>query len=142
MNILDALALWGRRYQQQTLPSSGGPRFGLTDVMEMFDRNLILELTPVVDGKAGPRVHPDPVRKVKVSLLDDGISAIQSGRAEWYEIFRTPPSGDLSKVRIVARGPGGTKLGEIRMVVGRRTYEHYFAEDPILKHLEGRTEHN
>jgi hypothetical protein len=25
----------------------------------------------------------------------------------------------------------------VRMVVGRRTYDHYFAEDPIFRHLQG-----
>ena len=138
MDVFDSLALWGRRYQQQKVPSSGSPRFSLADLLEMFDRNAILELTPSADGKALPSVRPDPIRKVKVSLLDDGVSAIHRGSGDWFEVYRTAPTGDLSKVRIVANSAAGGKAGEIRMLVGRRTYDHYFAEDPILKHLEQR----
>jgi hypothetical protein len=140
MDLLDSLALWGRRYQRQVVPGRGDKRFGLADVLEMFDRNAILELTPVVSGRAQTTLRPDAVRKVKVSLLDDGISAIHSGPEDWYEVFRTPPTGDLSKVRIIAHSPSGAVVGEVRMVVGRRTYEHYFAEDPIFEHLKRRAE--
>ena len=142
MSALDMLALWGRRYEQQHKPGSGSTRFGLSDVMEMFDRNLILELTTVAGSKEGQTVRPDSVRKIKVSLLDDGISAIHAGGDGWYEVFRTAPTGDTSKVRIVAHGPQGEKLGEVRMLVGRRTYDHYFAEDPIFSHLQGEPNRN
>jgi hypothetical protein len=138
MDLLDSLALWGRRYEQQVVPGRGDKRFGLGDVLELFDRNAILELTPVVSGRVQPTVRPDAVRKVKVSLLDDGISAIHSGAEDWYEVFRTPPTGDVSKVRIVAHSPTGAVIGEVRMVVGRRSYEHYFSEDPIFEHLKRR----
>jgi hypothetical protein len=140
MDLLDTLALWGRRYDQQTNPRTGEKRFELQDLLLYFDRNALLELTPVSGGKAMPPTRPDPVRKVKVSLLDDGISAIQGGGADWYEVYRTAPSGDLSKVRIVGLKESGEKAGEIRMLVGRRTYDQYFAEDPIFQHLEGRSE--
>ena len=136
MDLLDSLALWGRRLEQQMNPDSGGIRFSLHELLMAFDRNAILELTPVVGGKALATIRPDPVRKVKVSLLDDGISAIQPGGASWNEVFRTAPSGDLAKVRIVARSADGDKVAEIRMLVGRRTYDQYFAEDPIFRHIE------
>jgi hypothetical protein len=80
-------------------------------------------------------VRPDPVRKVKVSLLDNGISAIHSSSGDWYQVYRTAPSGDYSKVRIVANSPEGAKLGEIKMLVGRRTYDQYYAEDPIFAEI-------
>lgn len=135
MDIFDSLALWGRRFEPQTVPSSGSTRFSLADILEMFDRNAILDLTPVVDGKALPAVRPDAVRKFKVSLLDDGVSAIHSDSSDWFSVYRTAPSGDLSKVRIVAHTASGAECGEIRMLVGRRTYDHYFAEDPIFEHI-------
>ncbi|HXH21918.1 MAG TPA: hypothetical protein VNN10_07795, partial [Dehalococcoidia bacterium] len=108
----------------------------LHDLLMFFDRHAILELTPVVEGKALPRIRPEAVRKVKVSLLDDGISAIQGTGAAAYEVYRTAPSGDLAKVRIVALAADGEKRGEIRMLVGRRTYDQYFTEDPIFRHIE------
>lgn len=138
MNIFDSLALWGRKYKRQVAPSSGSPRFTLADVMEMFDRTAIYELTPVAGRRALPTVRPESDRKLKVSLLDDGISAIHSGSEDWYEVSRTAPSGELSKVRIVAHSSSGETLGEIRMLAGRRTYDQYFAEDPLLAHLEER----
>jgi hypothetical protein len=139
MDLLDAIALWGRRYDQQANPRTGERRFTLQDLLLYFDRSALLELTPLTGGAPAAPIRPDPVRKVKVSLLDDGISAIQSGGAEWYEVFRTAPSGDLSKVRIIAHKADGAKAGEIRMLVGRRTYDQYFAEDPIFRHIEERS---
>jgi hypothetical protein len=136
MNTIDTMALWARRYEPQYLPDGRGKRFSLIDLLWLFDRNAILELTPVVDGKPLPVVKPDAVRKVKVSLLDDGISAIDPGPDGWYEVYRTAPSGDLSKVRIMAHAPGGRKAGEVRLLVGRRSYDQYFAEDPIFEAIE------
>ncbi len=136
MDIFDSLALWKRKFQQQTVPGTGKERFSLGDVLEMFDRNAILELTPVVAGKVQATVRPDAVRKFKVSLLDNGISAMPTAAGDWYEVFRTAPSGDLSKVRVVAHEKDGAEAGEIRMLVGRRQYDHYFAEDPIIGEIE------
>ncbi|HEY7268489.1 MAG TPA: hypothetical protein VH951_01560 [Dehalococcoidia bacterium] len=142
MDILDSIALWGRRYQQQSVPRTGGTRFGLADLLEMFDRSSILELSRVVDGKEQAPLKPDPVRKLKISLLDDGVSALQTGSDDWYEVYRTPPSGDLSKVRVLAHSAGGQPSGEIRMLLGRRSYEHYFEEDPILEQIRQRASNN
>jgi hypothetical protein len=132
MDMLDVLAFWGRKYERQRVASSRSTRFSLGDVLEMFDRNALLELTPYVNDDPVRTFKPDAVKKVKVSLLDDGISAIHSSRDDWYEVYRTAPSGELSKVKIVAHSPGGPRIGEIRMLVGQRTYEHYFKEDPIF----------
>jgi hypothetical protein len=136
MNMLDSLALWGRRVEQQTVLGTSRTRFDLADLLTMFDRSAILELVPVVEGKALPAARPDMSRKVKVSLLDDGISAIHSGSADWYEVYRTAPSGDLSRVRIVAHSADGSAAGELRMLVGRRAYDQYFAEDPVFDHIQ------
>lgn len=139
IDLIDKLALWGRKYERQAVPRTGSHRFNLADLMEMFDRNAIYELTPVVDGKPMPSIEPDPVKKLKVSLLDNGISAIHSGPQDWYEVFRMPPSGDLSRVRIVAHSAEGKEIGQVRMVVGRRTYAHYFEDDPGLAAIERHT---
>lgn len=135
MEFLHAIALWGRKYDPQVSPRTGSLSFTLNDILEMFNWNQILELTPITDGKAGATVRPDVVKKMKVSLLDSGISAIHSSDTDWYQLYRTPPSGDLSRVRIVAHAPTGAVLGEVRMVVGQRDYSHYFSEDPILGHI-------
>jgi hypothetical protein len=138
MDLLDTLAFWGRKYEKQKVPRTGSFRFALSDLMEMFDRNAIYELTPVIKGKPGQTVAPDPVKKMKVSLLDNGISAIHSGPQDWYEVVRTAPSGDLSRVRIIAHASGGGDLGEIRMLVGQRSYDHYFREDPLFAEMQRR----
>jgi hypothetical protein len=135
MDVFDSIALWGRRFDRQTT-ASGSTRFTLRDLLLAFDQNAIHELTPVVEGRSLPTVRPDPVRKVKVSLLDDGVSAIHSSSGEWFEVYRTAPSGDIAKARIEAFSPAGAKVGEIRMLVGRRTFDQYFAEDPIFAHIE------
>jgi hypothetical protein len=139
MDILDTLALWGRRFEKQTVPRTGGTRFTLADLLEFFDRSTILEMTRVAGGKAEPTLRPDSVRKLKISLLDDGISSIQTSADDWYEVYRTPPSGDLSKVRVLGHRADGSTTGELRLLLGRRTYEHYFEHDPIFEHL-GRRE--
>jgi hypothetical protein len=138
MDLLDRVALAGRRYEAQTVARSGSNRFTLGDLLETFNRQSILELTPVAEGKTLDSVRPDPVRKLKVSLLDDGVSAIHSDSGDWYEVLRTAPSGDISKVRIIAHSPTGAKVGELRMLVGPRRYDHYFREDPIIDTIERR----
>ena len=138
MDLLDTLAFWGRRYEKQRVPRTGSTRFSLHDVLETFDRNAIFELTPYANGKPGQTVRPNAASKMKVSLLDSGISAIHSGSDDWYEVLRTAPSGDLSRVRVVAHSANGNEVGEVRMLVGMRTYDHYFSEDPILAELAER----
>ncbi len=135
MDLLDRLALLGRKYEQQTVPGTLRTRFTMRELLQLFARNAIIELTPYPRNKPGETIRPDPVRKLKVSLLDDGLSAIHSEETDWFEVFRTAPSGDLSRVRVVAHDSGGTRLGEVRMLVGRRTYEHYFEQDPILQRI-------
>ena len=132
MDVFDKLALAGRKYEQQTVFGSSRTRLAMAEVLQMFDQNAILELTPYTGNSPRETLKPDPVRKLKVSLLDDGFSAIHSDSAGWFEVFRTAPSGDLSRVKILAYDPQGKKLGEIWMLVGRRTYEHYFEHDPIF----------
>ena len=140
MHVFDKLALQARKYEQQTVPATGSRVFRLTDLMEMFGRNAILELAAAPAGAETKTVRPDSQRKLKVSLLDDGISAIHSTNADHYEVHRTAPSGDLSKVRIVAFDTNRGKIGELRMLLGRRTYEHYFEEDPIIEAIRRREE--
>lgn len=135
IDFVDKLAFFGRRYERQVCHRSGNNRFSLSDVLELFDRNTILELTPVVGGKPLETVVPDPERKIKVSLLDKGISAIHSDAGDWFEVLRTAPSGDLTKVRIVVYTANNNRAGEIAMIVSQRMPAFYFAEDPILQHV-------
>ena len=135
MNFFDKLVFLGRRYERQRAPRSGSTRFTLGDILQEFNYNTILELTPVAKGKPGVMVQPDPVRKLKVSLLDHGISAIHSHNEDWFEVYRTAPHGDLSKVRILAHSPREEKIGEIHMLVSQRMPEFYFAEDPIFEKI-------
>ncbi len=139
MDVFDKLAFLMRRYDRQAHPATGSTRLMMGDVLQMFDRAGIIELTPFVNGKPAATLRPDPVRKLKVSLLD-GISAIHSTSADYYEVFRTAPSGDLSKVKIIAFSPTGGQVGEMHMLVGRRSFEHYFEEDPIFKSLRDHQE--
>jgi hypothetical protein len=131
MNLLDKLALTGRRFEIVRVPRNQSTEFTLGDTLEFFNRNTILELTPIVNGKAQPTLRPDAVRKLKVSLLD-GISAIHSHNEDWFEVFRTAPSGDLTRVRIVAHSRQGEKIGELQMLVSQRMPIYYFGEDPIF----------
>jgi hypothetical protein len=138
VDLFDRLALEARKYDQLTVPSSGSRTFSLSDVLEMLGQNAILEMTALPASAPKKTLRPDAVRKIKVSLLDDGIVAIHSGSTDQYEVFRTPPSGDLSKVKIVASAPNGSRIGEIRLLMGRRSFEHYFEEDPIFDELRRR----
>ena len=137
MDLFDKLALEARRFDPVTSPS-GSRTFTLHELLETFGRNAILEMTTITASGQRTTVRPDSVRKLKVSLLDDGISAIHSSNEDRYEVSRTAPSGDLSKVRIVATAPDGSRIGELRMLMGRRTFEHYFEEDPILAAIRER----
>ncbi|MPZ48971.1 MAG: hypothetical protein GEU75_06625 [Dehalococcoidia bacterium] len=138
MDLFDKLAFLGRKYEQQTVPYTTRTRFAMDEILRLFDQVAILELTPYAGNKEGETLRPDPVRKIKVSLLDNGFSALHSDVSDWFEVYRTAPSGDLSKVKIVVYDPSNVRLGEIRMLVGRRTYEHYFEEDPIFEAIARR----
>ena len=135
MDLFDRLALSSRKYEQLTAPRTGSRIFTLEDVLEVLGRNAIHELTALPATGPKKTLKPDSVRKIKVSLLDDGIAAIHSSVRDQYEVFRTPPSGDYSKVKIVATTHDGIKIGEILMLMGRRTFDHYFEEDPIFDAL-------
>jgi hypothetical protein len=137
MNLMDRLALSGRRYETRVSPETGSSQLQLPQVLLMYNGKAIMELTTVSSGKPSKTIRPDPDRKLKVSLLD-GLSEIHAPAGGWYEVHETAPSGDLAKVRIVAKDHGGSSVGELRMLVGRRTLDHYFLEDPILKSLEER----
>ena len=132
MDFLDSLAFLGRRYVPRVVPRSGSRRFILLDLLEMFDRSAILELTLHPQGKSLQTVRPDLERKLKVSLLDDGISELHSDGDDWFEVYQTAPSGDLSKVKIVAWRSNNSRIGEIRLLIGRRTLDHYFMDDLLL----------
>src|SRR5688572_15977349 len=131
MDLFDKLALAGRRYELARVPRNQSTQFTLADTLEFFNLNTILELTPLVKGETQPTLKPDPVRKLKVSLLD-GISAIHSHNDDWFEVHRTAPSGDLTRVRIVAHSRNGDKVGELQMLVSQRLPLYYFGEDPIF----------
>lgn len=132
MDLLDRLALWGRKYERQTAGASGRTRFNLWDLLSAFDRQAILEMTLYKDGKPIRSIRPDTNRKMKVSLLDDGVSAIDAQADGWFEVFKTAPSGDTARVRVLAFSADGTQTGELRMLVGARSFEQYFEEDPIF----------
>lgn len=135
MDLMDKLALAGRRYESRVSPETGSTQLQLPQVLTMYNGKAIMELTTLTQGKPSKTVRPDTDRKLKVSLLD-GLSEIHAPAGGWYEAFETAPSGDLAKVRILAKDSGGASVGELRMLVGRRTLDHYFLEDPILKSLE------
>jgi hypothetical protein len=135
VDLFDKLALWGRKYEKQTNPRTGDTRFSLGDLLEDFRRTTILELTPVRDGNRLPASRPDPVRKIKVSLLDQGLAALTQP-ASWYEVHLTSPSGDLAKARVDAYASDGKPVGELEMLVAERSPELYFAEDPVLSEIE------
>jgi hypothetical protein len=138
MDLLDRLALAGRRYTSRSSPRSGSNKLDLADVLVMFDGKAIHELSTYADGKPTRTVKPDEDRKLKVSLLDDGMSVLHAEPGGWYEVYETAPSGDLSKVKIQARSSDNRVTGELRMLIGRRTLAHYFEEDPILLEIEKR----
>jgi hypothetical protein len=119
------------------VPGSGRQAFALCEILQAYDRVALLELSRRVRGRPVVTVRPDPIRKVKVSLLDDRISAVHSGPDDRYEVYRTAPSGDLSKAKIVALSHEGARLGEIRLLMGRRTPDHYFRRDPLLEAIAG-----
>jgi hypothetical protein len=135
MDFMDRLALAGRRYESRVSPETGSMRLQLPQVLTMYNGKAIMELTALNTARPSKTVRPDADRKLKVSLLD-GLSEIHAPAGGWYEVFETAPSGDLAKVRIVAKDSGGSSTGELRMLVGRRTLDHYFLEDPILRALE------
>jgi hypothetical protein len=135
MDILDRMALWGRKYELQRSAESGEPHFTLAELLLRYNRNAILELTPVVDGVAVTTFRPDPVRKLKVSLLDEGNASLGAGEA--FEIYETAPSGDFARARIVSLVKQ-KPYGEVRLLIAQRNPDLYFKEDPIFHVLAER----
>ena len=133
MDLFDKLALDNRHYERMVAPRSGSTMFTLGDVLETVGRSAIHELTAIPASGPKKTLKPDAVRKIKLSLLDDGIVAIHSSVKDVYQVFQTAPSGDYSRVKVVATAPDGARVGEVQMLLGRRTFEHYFEEDPIYK---------
>jgi hypothetical protein len=135
MNFFDNLVLGGRRFEPRKAGSSGTTRFTLLDVLQTFNSQTILELDS--DARAAPsgKLRPDTERKLKVSLLDV-LSDHALPADAWFEVLQTAPNGDLSKVRILAHSADGAVVGKLEMLLGRRTYDHYFAEDPVLQQLQ------
>ena len=138
MNLFDIVALWGRKYERQTLGVTGRQKLTLHDVLEVFGSRAILQLSVRTRDGSVHTVRPDSIRKLKVSILDDGISRLHSASDDWYEVYQTAPTGDSSKVRIRACSSSGARLGEIHMVVGRRDPQYYFEQDPLLDVLGDR----
>lgn len=134
MDILDRLAIMGRRYERRRSLHSGSQELDLSEVLLMYNRKSIFERVTLPHDGEPTTSRQDTTKKLNLSLLD-AISEIYVDDGGWYEVFETPPSGDTSKVRIVAYSPEGRPHGELRMVVGRRTRDHYFSEDPILDSL-------
>jgi hypothetical protein len=106
----------------------------------MYDHKAILDVAVLHPGKQARHMKPDPEKKLKLSLLDM-ISELQQEGNSQYEVFETAPTGDLSKVRIVAWQEAGESKGEIRMLMGRRTLDNYFAEDPVFESVRQATDH-
>ena len=137
MDIFDKLALWARKYEQQRSPRTGELRFTLAELLQRYNLNAILELTPIVAGQPSATSRPDPVRKLKVSLLDEGVSSLGPNAGEWFEVYETAPSGDLARARIVSLVQG-RPAGELRMLIAQRNPDLYFKEDPIFGVLAAR----
>jgi hypothetical protein len=131
MDIFDKLALTMRKYEPRSAPRRHDRRFELMDVMEMYSKQSILELSASGDGKKWSRVTPDAQRKLKVSLLDS-LSELSLPADAWFSVEQTAPSGDYSRARIEAHGRGNESLGQIDMLLGRRNYAYYYDEDPVL----------
>ena len=132
MDLLDKVALWGRKYEPLRNPRSGDYKFSLRDLLEDFQLKTIVELTPVIDGKSGETYRPDPVRRLKISLLDEGGHVLGTADTAWYEISTTAPSGDYAWFKLGAKSAAGATMGELRMLVAYRMPELYFKEDPIF----------
>jgi hypothetical protein len=137
MDILDRMALWGRKYEQQKSLRTGDTRFDLGELLLRYNRNAILELTPITQSGPGLTARPDPVRKLKISLLDEGIASLGAEAGEWFEVYETAPSADFARVRIVGLVQN-RPAGEIRMLIAQRNPDLYFKEDPIFGTLAAR----
>ena len=139
MDLFDKLALDNRHYERLIAPRSGSATFTLGDVLETVGRSAVHELTVVPANGPKKTLKPDAARRIKLSLLDDGITAIHSSVKDQYQVFQTAPSGDFSRVKVVAFAPDGSKVGEVQMLLGRRVFEHVNDVDPIEETVRNAT---
>jgi hypothetical protein len=134
MDLFDKLALFMRRFEPRRTLSGHDRRFELLDLMEMYSKEAILELTASADGVFWTTRRPDVQRKLKVSLLDS-VSDLRLPADAWFHVGQTAPSGDYAKARIQAYGRERESLGHIEMLIGRRNYDYYFTHDPLLDQI-------
>jgi hypothetical protein len=134
MDIFDKLALAMRRFEPRRTPGKDDRRFELMDLMALYSKEAILELTASADGESWTTRRPDLQRKLKVSLLDS-VSDLRLPSDAWFHVGQTAPSGDYSRARVEAFGRGNESLGRIDMLIGRRNYEYYFTQDPLLAEI-------
>src|SRR6476661_9170905 len=138
MDLFDKLALTMRRFEPRRTPATRDRRFELLDLMELYSKEAILELTASADGEFWTTRRPDLQRKLKVSLLDS-VSDLRLPSDAWFHVGQTAPSGDYARARIEAFGRGRESLGHIEMLIGRRNYDYYFTQDPLLDELSSVT---
>jgi hypothetical protein len=131
MDLFDKLALDSRHFERMVAPRSSSATFTLGDVLETVGRSAIHEMTIVPASGSKQTLKPDASRRIRLSLLDDGITAIHSSVKDQYQVFQTAPSGDFSRVKVVAFAPDGSKVGEVQMLLGRRVFANVADEDPI-----------
>ena len=136
MDLFDKLALTLRRFEPRRTPRNDR-RFELLDLMELYAREAILELTASADGVFWTTRRPDMQRKLKVSLLDS-ISDLRLPADAWFRVGQTAPSGDYARARVHAFGRGNERLGHIELLIGRRDYDYYFTHDPLLDQIDSR----
>ena len=134
MDIFDKLALAMRRFEPRRTPGKNDRRFELMDLMALYSKEAILELTASADGESWTARRPDLQRKLKVSLLDS-VSDLRLPSDAWFHVGQTAPSGDYSRARVEAFGRGNESLGRIDMLIGRRNYDYYFTQDPLLDEI-------
>jgi len=134
MDLFDKLALSMRRFDARRTLKTKDKRFELMDLMEMYSKEAILELTASADGVSWTTRRPDAQRKLKVSLLDS-VSDLRLPSDAWFRVGQTPPSGDFARARIEAFGRGHERLGRIEMLIGRRNYAYYFTNDPLMEQI-------
>lgn len=132
MDLLDRLALFGRRYTPRRSAITGSTHLTLEEVMRSFHGKTILDMEAKPNGEASRRARHATGRPV--SLLD-ALATIDGGNAEYYEVLQTSPSGDYARARIISRPSGG----ELTMLVGRRMPEHHDPEDALLNSLHSRS---
>lgn len=131
MNLLDRLALAGRRYERRRSAINGNPQLGLEEVLRIFKDKTILEQELIPTGQAASRALHSVERPVSII---DGIAAISAADDVSYEVLETPPSGDYARIKITARPSGG----ELSCLIGKRLPEHSNREDPLLETLRNR----